>query len=202
MAQRIRFLPGDRIDAQRIPEFINPFSYMSSDDARVWLELWHRNVPFTYRYFDGADQAPSLKQLVPDFTPEFTMSEYKTVILVHGGFWGTLPGVLDTAALARVALEHDGWKVVILFEADILHNLVEVLNREFPEKPSPFAPPHWMFTRRQFLRGLALLRTHFEPKLTTGDKNGNRKRDSYLRRTDSASNRARTVSDRYRKSGD
>lgn len=173
MTERVRHeATQDNLGSHRLPEFLNPFSYMSSDDARVTLELFRRNVPFSYRYFDG--DAPTVKQLIPDFAPEFTLSEYKTVIMVEGSFWGTLTGVLDAAALAKTLLEHDGWRVIILFEADILHNLTTTLDQQFPEsvhplitggeKPSPLAPPHWMFTRRQFLRGLSLLRKNFTPK--------------------------------------
>jgi hypothetical protein len=173
MTERARFVTTPQnIGSHQLPEFLNPFSYMSSDEARVTLELYNRNVPFSYRYFDG--NAPTVKRLMPDFAPEFTLSDYKLVIMVQGGFWGTLTGVLDQTALAQVLLEHDGWKVIILTEFDILHNLTATLDAQFPEsvhptitggeKPSPFAPPHWMFTRRQFLRGLALLKTNFNPQ--------------------------------------
>lgn len=193
--QRFKATPQN-IGSHQLPEFLNPFSYMSSDDARVTLELYNRNVPFSYRYFDGV--APSLQKLIPDFAPEFTLSDYKTVIMVQGSFWGTLTGVLDKTALAKALLEHDGWKVIILFEADILHNLKETLDNEFPasvhplitggEKPSPFAPPHWMFTRRQFLQGLALLKKKFNQEV---DTNVVRRRRRHIAGTTSDGNRRR-----------
>lgn len=193
--QRFKATPSN-IGSHQLPEFLNPFTYMSSDEARVALELYNRNVPWSYRYFDGV--APTVQKLIPDFHPEFTLSEYKTVIVVQGNFWGTLTGVLDKTALAKVLLEHDGWKCIILWETDILHNLKDILDKEFPasvnptitggEKTSPFAPPHWMFTRRQFLRGLALLKKKFNQE---ADTNVARKRRRHIAGTVSDGTRRR-----------
>lgn len=197
MTERVRHeATPQNLGSHRLPEFLNPFTYMSSDEARVTLELYNRNVPFTYRWFDDGGTAPTVHKLIPDFAPEFTMSEYKTVIMVQGTFWGTLTGVLDQEALAKVLLEHDGWKCIILFDVDIVHNLKSTLDKEFPasvhplitggEKPSPFAPPHWMFTRRQFLRGMSMLR-QFSNSLPTARRRGsiqkNGKVDTNVTRT-------------------
>ncbi len=207
MSERVRFQTEQHnLDSHRLPEFLNPFSYMSSDDARVAVELWHRNLPWSYRYFDRPDLAPTVHQLIPDFSPEFTLSEYRTVIIVEGGFFGTLPGVLDKAALAKALLEHDGWKCIILFEQDIVHNLVAELDKQFPEsihpiiigvqKPSPYGEPTTMDTRRQFLRGLALLRAHLNPKKVITSVTHTRNRHLHVGSGDSG--RVRSISARYR----
>src|SRR5690606_35314459 len=89
--------------------FVNPYPWMSSTEARVHLWLEYRQVPFSWRWFDG--YSPNLSYLMPDFHPEFTLKEYKVVILVIGTFWGTVPGILDRNALAQVLLEEEGWTV-------------------------------------------------------------------------------------------
>lgn len=153
--------------------FHNPFPYMSDPEAMVKLELDKMGVPYSWRFFDG--DSPTLKLLIPDFAPEFTLREYKTVIMVVGGFFGTLPGVLDRTSLAQVALEYDGWKVAILLEADILKNPWWAIVSQLPdlksptirgpERPNPIGAVQ-IFTdtlnkRREQLRGLALHRSKY-----------------------------------------
>ncbi len=99
--------------------FSNPYPWMSSIEAMVHLALEEHRVPFSWRYFDG--YAPDFTELLVNtgYQPEFTLSEYKVVILVTSTFFGTLPGVLDKTALATVTLEADGWQVVNLFDPEI-----------------------------------------------------------------------------------
>lgn len=190
----------------RVGEFINPYSWESQPEARVQLELEARHLKFAYRYFQG--DAPITKQLIPDFNPEFTLPDYKVVIMVQGsGFFGQLPGVLDKTALASVLLEKDGWKAVIWTEEAIRQDGVATLmDRELPqlrnatltgpEIVSPYGHPLTMETRRRFLRGLALLRALFTPQVLEGATNVRpRTRRSYLHRSDSDGNRVRPRSE-------
>lgn len=157
---------GDRV-GDKDPEFLNPYPWMSKTEARVHLELERREVPFTWRWFDG-DLAPHLRVLMPDYAPEFTLKEYKTVIIVQGGYFSTLPGVIDRAAMAQVLLEADGWKVVILFEQDILRDIQGVLDKKLPwmrnppikGKPRvpPLGVPNFMEQRRRALSAFNLRR--------------------------------------------
>lgn len=138
-------------------EFVNPYPWMSSVEAMVHLELERREVPFSWRYFDG--ESALLSELMPDFTPEFTLREYKAVILVIGLFWGTLPGVLDKNALCKVLLEAEGWTVVTLFEQDIRSDVAGALDRALPQlknpaikgkpRPNPYGQVDLMAARRQ-----------------------------------------------------
>lgn len=115
--------------------WVNPFPQMSSIEAMIYLVLRDKKVPFMWRYFDG--DSPSIKALMPEFAPEFTLSEYKTVILIIGNFWGTLPGLIDKNALAQALLEHDGWKVLTLYENDIRLNPTKALTDKMPELANP-----------------------------------------------------------------
>jgi hypothetical protein len=141
---------------------------MSSVEARVHLALEQHHIPFTWRYFDAKDLAPHIAQLMPDFAPEFTLREYKTVIMIQGGYFGSLPGVLDKVALAEVLLEADGWTVAILYEQDILNDIQGTLAKALPwfnnppitgppRKP-PIGTPDFMSKRRQALSEWALHR--------------------------------------------
>lgn len=150
---------------------------MSSVEARVHLDLERRQVPFSWRYFDG--ESVHLTTLIPGFAPEFTLREYKIVILVVGNFWGTLPGILDVNALAQAALEADGWKVVTLFENEVVENVARALDSKAPElvapafrgkpRPNPYGNVDLMKTRRENLRGQGLRRRKFETKGTERD---------------------------------
>lgn len=105
--------------------------------------------------------------LLPSFHPEFTLKDYKIVIVVQGEFWGSLPGVLDTQALAQVLLEQDGWTFITLFAADIHTDLQGTLNRLAPAlaKPSiigaeyenPYGRPDYLEKLRAYQRSRALL---------------------------------------------
>lgn len=124
-------------------EFINPYPWMSSVEAMVHISLEEHQVPFTWRYFDGV--APDFTALLANqgYQPEFTLKEYNTVILVQGGFYGTLPGVLDKVALAKVTFEADGWKVIILWDTDIRREGAwNLLVKEMPNIGSIKGPPH------------------------------------------------------------
>lgn len=197
-----RFQRGGLKVGTRVGEFVNPYSWESQPEARVQLELEARHLSFSYRYFMG--NAPITHKLIPDFNPEFTLPDYKIVIMVQGaGFFGQLPGAIDKSALASVLLEKDGWKAVIWSEDAIRQDGVATLmDRELPqlrnaaflgiEIPSPYGHPLTMETRRNFLRGLALLRALFTPQTVEGATNVRpRTRSRYLRRSDSDGTRYR-----------
>lgn len=190
-----------------IDDFANPYSWESNDEARVQLELESRHVPFAYRWFP--DKPPTLKMLIPDYHPEFTLQEYKIVISILGGFFGQLPGVIDRVALAGAALEHDGWKQIVWQSNEIktqgVHALME---RDLPElrrptitgaeRVSPYGHPLTMETRRKFLRGLALLKKLFTPKtVEAANGSGTRTRRKFLHPERSDSGRYRPLSRRY-----
>lgn len=197
-----RYQRGGEKTGTRVGEFINPYSWESQPDARVQLELEARHISFAYRYFNAA--APITHKLIPDFNPEFTLPDYKIVIMVQGsGFFGTLPGAIDKSALASVLLQKDGWQSVIWTEDAIRQDGVATLmdqdlpqlrnaSLQGPEIPSPFGHPLTMETRRAYLRGLALLRAIFTPKTVEGATNVRpRTRRKYLRGSDSDSSRYR-----------
>lgn len=159
-------------DSKQHIEFINPFSYESSPEARVQMELEARGVRFAYRYFAGGDSAVTIKKLIPDFAPEFTLPDYKVVIMIVGDFFGRLPGVLDKQGLEATLLHHDGWKAVVWSQYEIVNDGAAVLmHRDLPildrpkltgtEIPSPYGHPMTLETRRQYLRGLGLLKKLF-----------------------------------------
>jgi hypothetical protein len=152
--------------------FQNPYSYMSDPEAMVKLLLDNLRVPYSWRYFDAApEEAPTLRYLIPDFAPEFTLREYKLVIIVVGGFYGTLPGVLDKTALAMVALEQDGWRGVMLLDAEIRRNVREALVSKVPElavpaitggeRENPYGAKELMTERLKRLGGYGLKKRHF-----------------------------------------
>lgn len=160
---------------------------MSEPEAMVHLELERRAVPFSWRYFDA--ESPGLLFTMPDFAPEFTLREYKTVILIIGLFWGELPGILDKNALATAILESEGWKVVWFFEPDIRAGVDKLFDSQLPElknptvrgkpRPNPFGIPDFMAKRRAQLRGQGLRRAKFETKGSTGDTISRRKRRTF-----------------------
>lgn len=154
--------------------FHNPFAYMSTPEAMVKLQLDKLRVPYSWRFFDG--DAPVVQQIIPDFAPEFTLREYRVVIVVLGGFFGTIPGVLDKTALAQVALEQDGWKMAILFQVDILRDPYQAITTALPElrhpiftggeRANPLGAADILLERfnkrRDALRGFALHRSKFK----------------------------------------
>ena len=158
---RVRVLSG----------FQNPYPYMSDPEAMVKLQLERFGVPYSWRYFDAADQAPTVMSLIPDFAPEFTLREYRVVIIVLGGFFGTLPGALDKSALAAVALEYDGWRVLLLPEHEIRRDVRGIILKDIPElavpafrgieRPNPYGAKDLMAQRLIRLGGQGLKRTHF-----------------------------------------
>lgn len=182
------------------PGFVNPYAHMSSIEAMVHLELERRNVPFSWRYFDGVSL--HLKTLLPEFSPEFTLKEYKLVILIIGNFFGSLPGILDTNALAQTLLEEDGWRVVTLFEQDIRRDVKGLIDREAPEliaptfvgkpRPNPYGIPDFMARRRFWLKGSGLLRAKF--KTDAGKAKSGRRRIRKRARADSGRVRKQSAS--------
>lgn len=116
-------------------EFVNPFPWMSHTEARVALWLQAQAIPYSWRYFNG--DAPNFTLLVPDFTPEFTLRDYKIVILILGTYWGQVPGVLDKNSLAAAALEGDGYKVGLFWEDEIVRDVSRALTTKFPELARP-----------------------------------------------------------------
>lgn len=213
MPERVRHQTGTKLDnGSSNPDFINPFSYESAPEAAVQLELENRYVPFSYRYFDGI--APHLKALIPAYAPEFTLVDYKLVIIIVGDFFGQLPGILDQAALAQVLLEQDGWKQVAWSETEIKTLGVSALiQRDLPqlqnpvikgpEHLSPVGHPLTWETKRQWLRGIALLRKIYTPK-TVEAANGRSVgiRLKFIRRSASDSGRYRPGSKGHKTSGE
>lgn len=132
---RERYARGNRIRATAPYDFVNPYPWMPSTDARVFLELQHRRIPFAYRYFNAVN--PYIKQLIPDWAPEFTLRDLKIVIIVQGAFFGNIPGVIQKNVLAKTILETEGWKVLFWFEYDI----VSRLNQLFEQEPKLANPP-------------------------------------------------------------
>lgn len=165
-------------------EFINPYPHMSEPEAMVHLELERRTIPFSWRYFDG--ESIGLSFVMPDFAPEFTLREYKTVILVIGLFWGEIPGIMDKNALATAILEGEGWKVVWFFEPDIRAGVSELFDKQLPElrqptfrgkpRPNPYGIPDFMARRRAQLRGQGLRRAKFGTGGGTRDSARRRRR--------------------------
>lgn len=129
-------------------------------DAMVYRELQIRQVSFSYRWFNPT-WSPKLKAIIPDYHPEFTLPQYRVVIIVLGSFWGSLPGIIDRNALAKTVLEAEGWKVVIWNELDIRRNIVALFSKELPQLdkpavkgtliPSPYGIPNYLleFRKRQ-----------------------------------------------------
>jgi len=152
-------------------DFINPYPWMSRPEARVHLWLEEHHIPFSWRYFDVPSMAPTLQFLMPDFHPEFTLSQYKTVIVTLGTYFSTLPGVLDRTSLGQAMLEEDGWKVVQLWENDIEANVGDAILREMPELRAPahtgppvahpFAFPTYLIRRRAFAAANNMRRKKF-----------------------------------------
>lgn len=187
-----------RKDLVRLPslEFVNPYPWMSAVEARIHLVLEHLHVPFSWRYFDG--YSPNMTELLPTFTPEFTLSEYNIVILVLGNYYGTLPGVLDMNALAQAALEYDGWTVAVLWEDEVVRDATVAVLNALPvlraptisgeSKPNPYGlVPDYLSRRRLTLASQALKRRKFfDPERQAKDRySGNRRspRRSRDRRT-------------------
>lgn len=165
-------------------EFINPYPHMSEPEAMVHLELERREVPFSWRYFDG--ESPGITFVMPDFAPEFTLREYKYVILVIGEFWGELPGIVDKNALATAILESEGWRVGWFFEMEIRAGVSALIDKTFPDlkqpafkgKPrdNPFGIPDLMKRRREQLQGQGLRRAKFESKGSERDSSRRKRR--------------------------
>lgn len=165
----------------------------------VHLELERRHIPFSWRYFDA--ESPLLKELLPDFHPDFTLREYRIVINVSGGFWGNLPGVLDRIAIAKTLLEAEGWKFVNFFEADIRSGVGELIDKELPQlrvpdvtgefRPNPYgtAPfKRFMEWRKLQLKAAAARRRVFK---TEGPTGGSSIADAGRRRANRRRNRLR-----------
>lgn len=159
--------------------FRNPYPYMSEPEAMVHLELERRQIPFSWRNFDGT--SAHREAFIPEFHPEFTLREYNIAIVVIGGFFGTLPSVLDQAALGVSALEADNWKCATWSEAEIRNGVADLMDKDLPElvtpairgapRVLPWGIPDFMAKRRQQLSGLALTRKKFK-----FDKQGRRNR--------------------------
>lgn len=186
---------------------------MSVPEAKVYQELERRNIPFSWRFFDG--DALNTQYLIPDWHPEFTLREYKICITVLGGFFGQLPGVLDRIALASVLLAEDGWKLAILYEQDINNGVAAALDKELPElvapaiqgplRPRPFGVPDYLEKLRQRMRGFALLNRYYIKRPDTENQKrgqisgGSYTRRKYIRRAthDSGRRRPRRPNNQY-----
>ena len=134
--------PGVGPDVQR-----SPFPWMSFPEGIVFKWLLDNEVPFSWRNFDG--KAPLYEQLVMNtgYHPEFTIRELRVVIMIQGNFFGLIPSVLDKVSLAKVTLEMDGWRVLVLWEHDLRAVPTEVLLTTWlPDLLSvkgPYRPPDW-----------------------------------------------------------
>lgn len=128
--------PG-RAQRPRSYQFVNPYPQMSEPEARVFLFLKGLGVPFSWRQFDGKAYAPQFSEFMPSFVPEFTLTEYRIVILTIGSYWGTLPGILDNNGLAAAFLEADGWKVALLWEQEIRNDVAKAILDKLPELGTP-----------------------------------------------------------------
>lgn len=168
-------------------EFVNPYPQMSEPEARVFIFLKGLGVPFSWRQFDGKSLAPQFSEFMPSFVPEFTLTEYKMVILIVGSYWGTLPGLLNNNALAQVWLEADGWKVASLLEQDIRNDVSKAIFDQLPSLASPIirgGPKNfpedydkaYMERRREFARQLNFRkRKFFDENKKWDDWDGKRK---------------------------
>lgn len=107
---------------------------MPSSDARVYIALQQRRVPFSYRFFNTYN--PYLQALIPDWAPEFTLKDYKVVIVVLGSFFGGIPAMIDRTSLAKAILEKDGWKFFIWSEFDVSQDVDKLLS-SVPELRKP-----------------------------------------------------------------
>lgn len=118
--------------------FVNPFPQMSEPEARVYLFLVGLGVPFSWRYFDGDAIAPNFVTYVkPYYVPEFTLTEYKVVIMVTSQYWGglsssSLPGIVHMDSFAAAALEEDGWKVAMLNDFEIKNDVQKAVFNALP----------------------------------------------------------------------
>lgn len=159
----------NRVARTRV-EFKNPYPWMSEPEAMVHLELERRGVPFSWRNFDGV--SAHREAFIPEFHPEFTLREYNIAIVVIGGFFGTLPQVLDQTALGVSALEADNWKVATWSEAEIRSGVETLMDKDLPQLVSPqikgtpralqWGIPDFMAKRRLQLTGLSLIRKQFK----------------------------------------
>jgi len=112
-------------------QFVNPYPQMSEPEARVFLFLKGIGVPFSWRQFEG--YAPQFQEFMPSYVPEFTLSEYKIVILITGSYWGSLPGILENVLIAQTFLEADGWKVASLNEQEISNDVGKAIFNALPQ---------------------------------------------------------------------
>jgi hypothetical protein len=166
---------SDKVGARRHvqhyrEEFINPYPWMARAEAMVHLYLEEKRVPFSWRFFDG--EAIHFRYLMRNYHPEFTLRECRIVIVIIGTYQvENIPGILDTTALAITLLEQDGWKVGVLYEAEILNRgaaaAVEAVLPELrnpwvhgPPRPNPYGRPSEedLEQRRRFASALSLRR--------------------------------------------
>jgi hypothetical protein len=123
-----------RTQAPKQYEFINPYPGMSDLESRVFLFLEGLGVPFSWRNFDGQQFAPNFVELLMSYSPEFTLTEYRAVIIIIGSYQGkSVPGMIQNDILAQVLLESDGWKVALLREFDILNDVASAVLKQIPE---------------------------------------------------------------------
>jgi hypothetical protein len=150
---------------------------MSEPEARVFLFLRGLGVPFSWRQFDGQSQAPTFMSVMQsqNFVPEFTLTEYKIIILVIGDYYGSIPGILNTAGLAQACFENDGWKVAALWQTEIINDVGKAIFSKLPILATPsikggpknFAESYdkkYLERVRQFARGNAFKRRKYFTK--------------------------------------
>lgn len=169
-------------------EFVNPFPQMSEPEARVYLFLTALGVPFSWRNFDGDSLAPNFATFAKQYiTPEFTLTEYKVVIMVQGQYWGGLPAVVQSIALAQAALEMDGWKVLVLKEDEIKRDVSRAIFDGLPgvnfnsikgEAKRPLSPydKAYVLRRREYAVAASFQRRKFfEPLKNLNTYTGRRR---------------------------
>lgn len=195
-AGRVRGWRADQYRKQRQPppnfDFVNPYPYMSRPEARVHMLLEERRIPFSWRYFNAPEMAPMLQMLMPDYHPEFTLKEYKTVIVVNGVYFSTLPGVLDRQALGVALLQEDGWRVISLWEDEIERSVFDAVFGAMPElrhpahtgppTVAPWPKPTYLERRREYIRSYNLSRKRWlDPSANSKGRNALRRRPRRFR---------------------
>lgn len=132
--QRHRY-PTKRVRTASLVDFVNPWPWMPSTDARVKLRLDQARIPYAYRYFP--QPSPQLRELLPGWAPEFVLPQLRLVIIVQGDFFGRLPTVVSQISVAQTVLAAEGWKVLVWQELDVRTRLDQL----FAEEPKLASPP-------------------------------------------------------------
>lgn len=187
---------------------VNPYPWLGQGEAFILELLQERNLPFAHRWFPNlAATAPLTAQLIPDFAPEFVLPAYKTVIMVLGNYYGTLPGILDRNALAQALLTQDGWTSDFLLQQDIERDPAAALDSKFPNLPknaggpfasnqlaNPYGEPHFLIhTRQGIVRHFKVNPNIHQRSVKEGTRSGLRTFDGRRRHGSEFDSRIRTT---------